>query len=201
MYVIEVNGESFRYDASNTATANNIRDGLLAQITAALDPLPFTAATTITTGQIVLTPTFLGGIYDCRIISPGGSNMTGVATLSPNAVSVTSSPRMATITLEAFSVKKSPREGAWSLISKCLAALEDPSYTNYFNDRGFTIMGKGTVTDLSRLDNGHWLSRCQTSFDVNMRSVFVRPVDIITTVNVQLDSLQPSNSIVFSVSK
>jgi hypothetical protein len=201
MYVLEVNNQSFRFEASNSSTVNNIRDGLLASIAAALDPLSFTAAATLTQGQILLTPTFLGGVYQCSVISPGGNNMVGVPTISPNAVLLTSSSRLFTVTVQAFSKNKSPRNGAWDIISKCEALLEDSTYTTTFNDRGFTIMGKGTAVDLSNVDNGHWQSRVQFPFTVNMRSAYVRPIDQISTVNIQVDGVAPSTNVIFSVSR
>jgi hypothetical protein len=184
-YGAQINGRDYVYDGLISDSLSDIADGVLASLAADVDAL-FSA---VAVGPIVtITPSSAGSIWSYASIGPA----TITATLASSATLVTASRRVCQLRIEAFSRSRSPRAGAWAVISKALAGLQSPIATLALAGYGVACWAVGEPIDLTAVDGGFFESRVAFDLYVTIASVSTEPVDRIDTVELGLHLLEPT---------
>lgn len=191
--LIRVNGIDYFIDTQVAMTVEDIRDTLVVALNSDPDNDPWTAAAGVPVDELVITPNFLGSVFSLELVG----DLVGVSqTISGDAVLVTKGTRVFTLGIESFSKSREPRNGAWNLTSKVLAAFEAEDYIETLAGFGVGVWDKGTATDISAIAGANWESRVAVDVQVAMKSVFVRPVDQIETVEIDLTVLSDENTVI-----
>lgn len=192
-YVVELNDFAYRYDASGGDTVTDVRDALETLI-AADDQSPYSVAPS-GADSLVVTPTTVGDLWQASV----SQRISATPTLSSEYYLLTRGTRVFTVAVGLFSRGRAPRNGAWALTAQAEAAFEAEEYARLLSDFGVGVWGKGPATDLSELDNGHWLSRVQFDVTLAMQSVFTRQVSVIDDVDLTLTLSDPTATLEFTV--
>ncbi len=188
LYIITVNNFPYDYDASGGDTVTDIRDALLSIVQSDTES-PYSAASSGADG-IVFTPDTVGDIWQMAATAL----MTGLPTLSTNAVLVTRGTRTVTVSFGCFSKTRYPFEGAWDLAAKIQAYLTTPASSDLLGEYGVGVWGKGPAVDLSDLAGGHWESRVSFDATFAMQSVITTPVEQIEQVNMTVNFTVPTGT-------
>lgn len=174
-------------DTGGGDTPDIVRDRFLAQINDDVNTEPVTAAAG-GAGELDLTPDFVGGIVSLSIY---GAITAGPPTLNAGAVNVVEGAQTMLVNIQAFSKNREPRNGAWAVITQCMAALQTEDLVEKLRRFGVAVWDKTAPIDLSAVAGGHWETR--VSFDVTLasRARWVRPVELVETVNLTLNTNDP----------
>lgn len=190
-YVVEINDQSFFYDAVLGDDVDDIRTALLGLLNASPEYNRFEAEATLVAGEFTIEPEDFGDVWQAAI--PAGA-MTGTAVLSDEAALLTRTRKTVSIQVECFSKNRTPRDGAWALAGRVEAALQSPRTIEYLAQFNIALWGKGSAIDLSAIAGGHWESRVGFPITVALQSVLVEPVDQIDIVNLTVLGSDPSLS-------
>jgi hypothetical protein len=171
-------------------TPDIVRDRFIAQLNDVNNIEPVTASAG-GAGELVLVPDFTGGIVTLGIY---GAVTAGVPTLNAGFVNVVTGAQTMLVNIQAFSKEREPRNGAWAIIGQCLAALQSEDLVTKLRRFGVAVWDKTSPIDLSAVDGGHWETR--VSFDVTLaaRAIWVRPTEAIETVNITLNTEEPTTT-------
>lgn len=183
-YIIRLNGFSYFTDFQAGDTPSTIRDRLVAAIEA--DDLETATATATGPGDLDLIPDTLGGIWSLQV-SPNLSAHDLIT--GPDSVLLTEGSHTMLVQIQSFSKGREPRNGAWAIQNRALAALQSPDYASTLQDEGgIGLWGKGVLIDLSAIAGGEWESRVSSDLTMAAKAVWVRPVDRVdsTEISVQL---------------
>lgn len=175
---VYLNGYQYFYDVQAGDTVTDIRDALLAQINDGEAYNSTATASASGADSILLGASFQGGIYSLQY--QGEMSTSGLIEDEP--VLVTEGSSLMTIEVQTFSKDRELRNGAMTLASQCLAALQSPAYAEYLTREGIGIQTKSPLTDLTALAGGRWETRMTFDFTLSTPSTFVSPVETIDQV-------------------
>lgn len=180
-YFVRCNQVQYWYDAVSGDTLTTVRDKLANKLQDSIRGTePYVAAVESGSDGLVLTPAELGGLWDLNI---SGSLTAVVGALS--AYKINDSPRVATVTIQAFSRETTPRKGASSDMNKIVSMLEDETAIDRFTAAGIAIWTRGVVIPVSAVvADTTFESRSSIDVDFALRSVTVRPVETITQADI-----------------
>lgn len=189
VYAVTLNCYVYRYTADGTETVEEIRDALLASITAGEATYGSVAPSAVGTDTILLTSTQTAGLWQLSISGPlmiqNRVDSGQIATLTEGQTEVV-------VNIQCFSKGRQPRDGAWDLTQTIMSALQTPSIAQELNLWGVGLGNKGNPIDISATTGGHWSTR--TTFDVTMfmRSVWAVEVAKAQSISLTLNTLQPT---------
>jgi hypothetical protein len=175
---IVLNDYDYATDSVGGDTVDTIAERLVALVNG--DDLETATATDLTGGVLQLGEDFLGGI---RSLSIYGSLSASNVVRSADNVLVTEGTQTMLVNVQAYSTGRSPRSGAWGVIQQCLAAFQTEDMVETLRAQGVGIGNKTQPIDLSAIAGANWESRVSADITLTARAAWVRPVDIIETVD------------------
>lgn len=180
--VVELNDFPYIVDVGGGDTVTDVRDAFVALVTE-LDGDTI-AATAASTDRVQLTPNSAGAIRSVTLSGPLGL---AAPVTHGDAVAVTEGTSTAVIELQAFSLDRTPRGGAVSILAEAMARLQRPDVLELLQRWGVAIYDLGDVTDLSAIAGSHWESRALAGITIAMRSTAVAPVGFIENVSADIE--------------
>lgn len=179
--VITVNGVEYFEDPQPGDTLSTIRDRFLAQLQT-FEGAHLTLSADGADG-IRLTANFPGALYSLQLGQ--GWTFDGLAP-SGTCVLLTEATREYSLNVGCFSKGREPRNGAWDLSARALAAFEAEDLGYELDRVGVGLRARGPSVDLSAIAGAHWESRVAFPIDLYQRSRFVREVGEISGAEILL---------------
>jgi hypothetical protein len=179
--VVRLNGFDYRHDVGAGESVTDVRNALLAAILLG-EAGAVTPATNGADG-VDLVADFLGGL---RSLTLHGDLSSEAAVFSDDGVLETIGTVTHTVTLQAFSQQRYPRNGAHAIIDAALDRLQRRSVVDELCRYGVALWDTGAAIDLSAIAGGHWESRVAVDVTVATRTVSVEPVDQIETLTADI---------------
>lgn len=178
--IVRVNGIDHAVDGDGVLDPEGIRDAMVALLNAnPTEGDTWSAAPGVSTSELVLTPSSFGSVFSLELV---GELAATSQTLSGNAARLTTGTRVWTLTIQCFSKNRTPRNGAWALMSEIEGIFEDDDHIETLNSYGVSVWDKGIAADISAIAGANWESRVTLDVQLAMRSAMVKPVDTIETV-------------------
>jgi len=179
--VLELNDFPYIVDVVDAgATPTDIRDAFVTTVTEQ-DGETITV-TAVDTDRLQLTPITGGAI---RSVKLSGPLSTTTVTLG-EPVAITEGTSTMVVEVSAYSLDRTPRGGAHSILGEVLARLTRPDVVEKLGRWGVSIYDRGVVTDLSAIAGGHWESRALLELTIAMRSTVVSSVPFIESVGLDI---------------
>lgn len=174
-----LNDYAYRHDVAALETIEDVRDALLAQISADAAS-PYTAVA-VGTDEIVVTATPAGSIWETHAMP--ASRWTVVQGVT-QAVIVTQRQVTQRISIGCYSKSTTAEGGALSLAAIVRAALRMHAYQEDLDNAGVSLMARSPVVDLSAIAGAAWETRCSFDLDVGLAAVTSELVDTIEDVTI-----------------
>lgn len=193
-YVARLNDFSYHTDGVVGDTLTTIRDRLVDLINA--DDLETATASPSGGDSLTLAADDLGGL---RSLTISGPLTAGAPVLDGRSVLITEGAQNMLVNVQAYSKGREPRDGAWALTQRALAAVQSEDYISIMRHFGVGVWTKGVVSDLSAIAGAHWETRASFDLSLAARAVWVRPVDRIESINTTLTTANPATQTVFTV--
>jgi len=195
---LPLNGFRYHYDVDGDDTPTTIRDALLDAVEAGESG----SVTPTADGAdgIVLTADFLGGIWEDG--PPLGSLEVddGETVISGDAVSIREADELLVVNVRAYSKGREPRNGATAIANAAKAKLEDADVIAELVRYGVAVWGRGSVQPLSTIAGGSWETSAGFDLTLNVRSVAIKPVDVIETATAPVTAALPVGTATVSAS-
>ncbi len=186
--VARLNGFDYRVDVSAVDTVTTVRDELLSQIQDGEDGDVTAAAHS--TNAIDLTADWAGAIWKLGITA----ELAASDLVEADAyVEVSSRTETSSISLQAYSQGREPRDGATALLTKARKALRRRDVQATLERYGLGLWRVGTPIDLSAIAGASWETRSAVDLTVAAQSVLVEPVDVIEHVSMAIEVLPAPN--------
>jgi len=196
-YLIRLNDFSYYTDGVLGDTLTTIRDRLVDLINLInADDLETATASPSGGDSLTLTADDLGGL---RSLTLSGPLTAGAPALDGRSVLITEGAQNMLVNVQAYSKGREPRDGAWALTQRALAAVQSEDYISTMRHFGVGVWTKGVASDLSAIAGAHWETRASFDLSLAARAVWVRPVDRIESINTTLTTANPATTTVFTV--
>ena len=187
---VVLNGFNYFHDVIGGDTTTVVRDDFIAQINDVDNIEPVTASTN-GADALDLVPDFVGGLVELGIY---GAIVAGTPTLNAGFVQIIEGAQTMLVNVQAYSKSREPRDGAWSLIQTCLAALQTEDLVEKMRRFGVGVWGKTAPIDLSAIAGANWETRSSFDLTLAMKAQWVRPVDVVETVTATIITNDPPTS-------
>jgi len=179
--LVEINRGEYVTDPLPGDTVTDVRDALLAQIDQDEPDLTVTADGA---DGILLVSTYVGALWSLAL-SPGLTATSVVP--SPTCVLLTDVTREFSLGVQCFAKGREPRNGAWDLCGRALAAFEADDLGDVLDRAGVGLRRRGPAVDLSSIAGAHWESRISFDLALYMRSRATREIGVIEGANILLN--------------
>lgn len=188
--VVALNDFNYFHDVTGLDTVTTVRDDLVAQIND-VDNIEPVTATAVGVDSLDLVPDLFGSLWNLKIAGPISA---GALTLSPDFAELVDGTQTMLVNVQAYSKGREPRNGAWSVIQRSIAALQTGDLVERLRRFGVGVWDYTNPIDLSAITGAHWETRA--SFDVTLaaRARWARPTDVVETVDVTLNTSQPTTT-------
>lgn len=179
-YFVEINGHGFYYDAGSGDAVGDVRDGLIADMDG---ETLFSAAAS--GDDVRITPAALGGVWQMALAGP----LSATVTPATAAVRISEGYKRVTVAVQCFSKNPYPRSGAWDIATKAQAAFDAGDLLEQLEAAGAHVQSVGSGVDLSGVAGPAWESRVSFDLEIDLPCTFVRPVDHVETLNLDLSGV------------
>ena len=176
--IVRLNGFDYRHDVSGADTLTTVRDDLLGQIQTG--EAGAVTATANGADRLDLAADFLGGLRRLELL--GADLGAEGAVFSGEAVDERLGSVVNTVSIQAFSKGRSPRDGAASIISAAKDRLRDKDVIGELCRYGLALRTRAPAVNLSAVAGAHWETRYAFDLDVVTATVAVTPAAQIDTV-------------------
>lgn len=192
---LRLNGFAHFYDVQGGDTAADIRDAFITSIN--LEHPDECVASINDPNELLLTANFLGGLWALELF---GNVLGGDGVYSDNAVTVTTGREDSVLTLTVHSKGRTLREGARAILDRVVGELRTRRAINELSRYGIALGSRGPMINLTALAGPNWESRASIDVNLHTESYIVEPVDLVETVNINLNLFTDGATTSFSAS-
>ena len=183
-YLVRCNAFDYYVDAAAESTTTTLRDALLADIVAG--ELGAVTGSTVGAAGMLLSAASAGAIWELSLTGPLAA---GDPALADSYIEVSTSTRTASVSLQAFSRNREPRNDALAVITAAIERLRRRDVQEQLARYGLGLWRYGAMIDLSAISGAHWETRYSVDLVVALRSVLIEPVGIIEQVNFAVNAV------------